>query len=263
MAKAENASVIKELARPTDNRTKMRPETVKRKEAEKLKDRQYKALEVSARGRPMVDSEEESEAEKDDPDTDLIDDPWVGTRLYDFMTSPRKAKSLIGLERIKSSTRAAAGYGQTSDKRPAPFPPLASELGRVQPSRNAEEGTASEDDELEPSYYRDSSLPKGHALKARATIKQQTPLSKLANTPSRSTRREASTVSKPTIPRASTAMDMKKRSLLDELDDFSSEGNFVPDQPRETLSNKTSAVEGGPTRESKKSRLNDVPTFLI
>jgi hypothetical protein len=264
LAKMENASVLKDIGRPTDGRTKMHPETIKRRESEKLRDKQNKGLEAIGSGRPRVDSEdEESEVDKEAPDAVLADDPWIGTCLHNFMTSPRKSRSLIGLERIKSSTRAAAGYCQASDKRSRAFRhPSAS-------GYNLGEETASEDDDLEASYDQATSLPEGHALKARTAIIRQSP-----KMPDRSFSKQSaasssrSALSKDSSESKSTRIDTRKRSLLDELDRYSFEDILEPsysspDQPSKKAPKKTSFINQSRSRDSKKSRLKDVPTFLV
>ncbi|KAL9109527.1 MAG: hypothetical protein Q9227_005862 [Pyrenula ochraceoflavens] len=82
---------------------KRRPEHQRKLEAADLRARHAKALQDMA---PRSDF---------DADEDKEDDPWVGTSLHDLMASPKKSQqSLLGLEKMKSSTKAAAGYSQTA-----------------------------------------------------------------------------------------------------------------------------------------------------
>ena len=100
-AKAEKAASRKDTT--TDRRK--RTELQLRFEAAELRAKHIKAL-TSLTG----DTNTELDLDKED-------DPWVGTTLYGLMTSPRKPqKALVGLENIKSSTRAAAGYSQLLSK---------------------------------------------------------------------------------------------------------------------------------------------------
>lgn len=103
-AKARSAAAIKELERPTDGQTAM-PKTLQmRKNAEALETRQKDGL-AQLEG-PLDDNPEEH--------TDEEDGAWAGTHLHGLMTSPRKSRSLVGAHAVKSSTRAAAGFGQAS-----------------------------------------------------------------------------------------------------------------------------------------------------
>ncbi|OJJ51146.1 hypothetical protein ASPZODRAFT_11989 [Penicilliopsis zonata CBS 506.65] len=110
-AKLQNADAIKNIERPTDGVTAMTQETISRKEAEALKARQKADLEHIHGKRPRTDSENEEIAGNEDEDDDSM---WLGTHLHDLMMSPRKTRSLVGLQGIKSATRAAAGYVQPS-----------------------------------------------------------------------------------------------------------------------------------------------------
>ncbi len=109
------SSISDNIARPTDSITAMRAETKKRKEAEAREARSKTAVEkITGKGkRPESDSDNselEEFAEKDKHDA-----PWSGTVLQGFMsTSPTStgAPSLTGLQGVKSSTRAAAGYSK-------------------------------------------------------------------------------------------------------------------------------------------------------
>lgn len=156
LARTQNASTISTISRPVDSITKMREETKKKKEAETRSAKQKTALQQiigQARGRrPKIDSDSsESEEEKHD-------DPWVGTTLQGLMTkSPHKPHtSLTGLQGVKSSTRAAAGYSKP-ESRPTPRPKmfdLSSTTGQkgrpsssLQPANEDSDATSSEDDD--------------------------------------------------------------------------------------------------------------------
>ncbi|OQE04861.1 hypothetical protein PENVUL_c029G02140 [Penicillium vulpinum] len=98
--KAENAARIAEIERPTDGRTPLPNEVQRKREIEALRERQKAGL---------VSIEDRGVEEKDE---DEDDERWAGTHLHDLMTSPRKIRSLAGVHAPKSSTRAAAGFGQ-------------------------------------------------------------------------------------------------------------------------------------------------------
>ncbi|MCJ1311838.1 hypothetical protein MMC25_005511 [Agyrium rufum] len=115
-AKARNSLHTAAISRPTDSVTTMREELKRKKQADAKASKNEEAL-SRLRGmnkRPMVDSDEDSES-----DVVNDDDPWVGTSLQAFMTRRGVAKtSLAGLEGVRSSTRAAAGYSKPQQHQP-------------------------------------------------------------------------------------------------------------------------------------------------
>ncbi|KAL5691441.1 hypothetical protein EMGR_006927 [Emarellia grisea] len=89
-AKLQNAAAIKDLARPTDGVTPRSEETKRKEAAATLSARQRAGLEKMGGTRPQLDSD------KEEDDTDE-DDGLAGTSLGYLMTSPRKARSLVGV----------------------------------------------------------------------------------------------------------------------------------------------------------------------
>ncbi|KAE8555524.1 hypothetical protein EYB25_000221 [Talaromyces marneffei] len=183
-AKKMNASVLREMERPTDGKTPMSKETLKRKESERLHERQRKGLEPSVR-RPEDSDDDLAEEEEEDEEEEKEDDPWYGTSLHTFMTSPRKNRSLVGLERIRSKTRAAAGFGSevTLAARPNSS---SSRLGSSSLHANAnallvdeDQATSSgEDDDLEIVEVRPSrpnALPQSEVRVRTSTVKRESP----------------------------------------------------------------------------------------
>ncbi|GAD91756.1 hypothetical protein AOR_1_1878194 [Paecilomyces variotii No. 5] len=267
-AKLRNAAAINDLARPTDGRTEMREETKKKKLSEALAARQKAGLEKMKGKRPRVDSEEEDELEEDE------DDPWVGTSLHGLMTSPRKAQSLVGLQGIKSRTRAAAGYAQasTSVDRSSPLrssPPV----HRSQPDVQEIESTASEDDnDLDIQPVKATPVKRRLMTPLRKTTSSSVtrkPLSyeKVNHSTSSSGRAldsKHATYKSPLGARSKSKMDL----LFDELDSTPYKGN--PHMSKQEPSSTSSPASVTPRREpqnddpkAKKSRLNEVPTFLM
>lgn len=266
-AKQQNAAAIRDLERPTDG-TALSDETRKRKEAEELAARQRAAL-----------------AGKDDEGDDAEDDEeFAGTLIYDLMTSPRKARSLVGERGVKSSTRAAAGYAQRWSGGgiyaggPVFSPPAESQQ---------EVETTSEDDDLDahaPSPT--TTLPRRTDTPARpaentharrsAKVKTQTkdvPSSiRQTDAPARPT--ASNHTNRPQVKpetkdmpsmnaryRTPTAFQPKKRMLFDDLDElpaFNKSKRPVPER-----SNSQRKNPPGDESKSKKSRLNEVPTFLL
>lgn len=117
LTKARNASVASTNSRPVDSITAMRAETKKRKEAEARDVRNKAALEQLKN--PAAQAQrQKSDSDFSDLDVDGRDDGrWKGTALHGLMmTSPRKNKtSLTGLQNVKSSTRAAAGFSKAEN----------------------------------------------------------------------------------------------------------------------------------------------------
>ncbi|KAI4094010.1 MAG: hypothetical protein LQ344_002455 [Seirophora lacunosa] len=111
--------------RPTDSITAMRAETLRKKQADAKAARNKAALEQmkqDARGgidvspSPDLSSPSESEEAKH---------PWAGTSLQGLMapdarTQQKNLTSLRGMQGIKSSTRAAKGYGMGKAHAPPP-----------------------------------------------------------------------------------------------------------------------------------------------
>lgn len=97
---------IKDLARPT-TMLAMRKELRQKKEAEALRTK-HKIVLDDMKGGLIRDSDSEEDAI-----SEREDDPWYGTTLHGLMASPQKAQTaLVGLEKVQSTTRAAAGFSQ-------------------------------------------------------------------------------------------------------------------------------------------------------
>ncbi|KAJ5337984.1 hypothetical protein N7452_004712 [Penicillium brevicompactum] len=102
--KERHSTLAAEIERPTDERTPLPREVERRKENEAFRERQKVGL-------AQVANEPANKAGDDGDDGD-DDQLWAGTHLQDFMSSPPKSRSLFGLQSRKSTTRAAAGFGQ-------------------------------------------------------------------------------------------------------------------------------------------------------
>ena len=147
-AKIRNAA-MGGLARPTDPKARMSAETRTNIKAQNAAKRHRTASDGMTDGvqRPRVDSEDDDVGEGTDDDRD--DDPWVGTHLHKLMTSPRVSRSLIGLQGVKSSTRAALGYGNASAREPSPTPAAQARVSPRPPVRQPidVDTTSGEDDD--------------------------------------------------------------------------------------------------------------------
>lgn len=299
-AKLQNVARIQDLSRPTDGVTPMSEETKKTREAEALAERQKKGLGQLEEKKGIGSGDRKGAGGLDDDDDDdddalFQDDAWAGTSLYDLMISPRKARSLVDSRGIKSSTKAAAGYAQASqhsgsDARSrdessaaAAVEPPSSPLGHR--AHTVADETASDDDlDIQPKTTfkrtpQDIKAPKYENLEstklsiAPTKCVSHKPINamrksgtKPESTPSIRERNKTSTVPKP-----------RKRMLFD--DDFDKlpepKSNDIPMHDTPTKRNPLSSVgdkqpphgsrgvDDGIKLESKRSRLNEVPTFLL
>lgn len=108
-AKSRNAAKIEDIARPTDGVTAMSEELKKKYTTEDLKARQKKGLDQIHGNTSRENSEQE--ATRDDVEEESA---WAGTHLQDLMLSPRRARLLVARQGIRSTTRAAAGFAQAN-----------------------------------------------------------------------------------------------------------------------------------------------------
>ncbi|EED13052.1 conserved hypothetical protein [Talaromyces stipitatus ATCC 10500] len=185
-AKKLNASVLRNMERPTDGKTAMSKRMLKRKEAERLRERQKKGLEPMSR-RPDNDSDTDGDGgleEIGDEEEECEDDPWYGTSLHAFMTSPRKNKSLVGLERIRSKTRAAAGFESEVTARPPtsnssrPGSSLWREDAQSAGNDELQATSSGDDDDLEiveAKSSRPNPLPESKVRVRTNTVKKESP----------------------------------------------------------------------------------------
>lgn len=266
-AKAQSAAKIGAIERPTDGKTPMSKELQRKKEAEARAARQKAGVEEVA-----------SQDDNDDTDDD-DDDTWAGTHLHGLMTSPSKPRSLLGSHMLKSSTRAAAGFGQAvgsqidtrqmARRSQAAPSSRAAELHRVEVD---EETASAEDDDLDGQAY-------------PATIQQRREGNKAPD--QSSARSSPSTVRRPTLINTTSTVDRgisrparpntqpkhefksKVQMLFDDLDELPEPSRSKTSNPEKKKSRTSSATQkpevtpGGNNLESKKSRYKDVPTFLV
>ncbi|KAJ5610920.1 hypothetical protein N7510_007639 [Penicillium lagena] len=261
-AKARNAASLGELDRPTDGRTAI-PKNVQRKhEAEKLAARQKSGL-----GQVLGGNAEEHE--------DTEDEMWAGTHLHDLLTSPRKARSLAGVQTIKSATRAAAGYGKaaafTSSQARVTSgeePPSSSMAPEVQRMDVDEETASDEDDDL------DLEVTTAPAPVRRQPGNQSGPVPSSGSTDKpRSAERPTASSSKSkrqsfARPSQGPAVNVPKsrmQMLFDDLDELpapSRQRASVSDRKGEHIPSEGVPV-GTNNPKAKKTRYNEVPTFLV
>lgn len=273
-AKAQTAAAVAELERPTDGQTHI-PRTLQlRKEAELLAARQKEGL--AQLEEPGDNNQEESDEE---------DDTWAGTHLHGLMTSPRKVRSLVGVQGVKSSTRAAAGFGQasspTTDRRMAsssrPKSPPIVDSSRAAQSHVVDVGieTASEeDDDLDDENY---PTPRPHSSTRPSTTRLDSPGSRGSERQNTSIKLQANNTPKTaTLKQSATAQSSKQppngfksrvQMLFDDLDELPE-----PSQSSASISDRKKEANPGAQTPNKpssgnnlesKSRYKDVPTFLM
>lgn len=190
-AKTENASKVMKMTRPTDPHTSMNNTTKKSIEREALDMRHEEALEKMKKdaGRPQVDDfemEDNNEEHIGMSDEDRDDDPWVGTSLQTLMVTSKQSRPLMGLQAIRSSTKAALGYCRPANTSGGAEKTLqdkgADEGAKARPISNirppsrtdvADHSTASSDDDDLGVQARTSSQPP--AIQARPKTAAQAP----------------------------------------------------------------------------------------
>ena len=130
LAKTRNPSAASMISRPVDSITAMRTETKRRKQAEARDARNEATLEQLKKATVQAQREQ---SDNDSSDLDIEDRDggrWRGTALQGLMTasSRKNQASLTGLQSVKSSTRAAAGFSK-AEKRPVPHSAKTFDLG--------------------------------------------------------------------------------------------------------------------------------------
>ncbi|KAJ6102356.1 hypothetical protein N7486_004783 [Penicillium sp. IBT 16267x] len=263
-AKARNAAAIKELERPTDGQTVMPQALQQRKNAEALDARQ------------KDDNPEEH--------TDEDDGAWAGTHLHGLMTSPQKLRSLVGAHAVKSSTRAAAGFGQASRpnrgtgqlrRSETVLPTPAVQLNEIVDLETASEEEFDIDGEVYP-IVMPSFITRQEGTPSRASraserptppAKQQISHNPMKSTPKTPTLHKERSTPTQKSNRPATGFKSRVQMLFDDLDELPE-----PSQPVSYISDKKERSTPGnnATRETSrtnkletKSRYNDVPTFFM
>lgn len=262
--KAANAARIGEIERPTDGYTALSTGVERKREAEALRERQKAVLAHIEDGR--VDEQDEAEE----------DERWAGTHLHDLMISPRKTRLLAGVHAPKSSTRAAAGFGQ------APTPGIGrarvNSIGSVTTESRAvgaqsieldEETASGSDDDLDqeplpvvlPLPKRKKTTPRKSQIDDQTTPRgyQQ---SKTENTFT-SIRTPRPTKGRPS---PMSGFKSKVQSLFDDLDELpesSRVNTSISTNTREPSARQNPATDGEDNLDPKRSRHNEVPTFLV
>ncbi|ODH13518.1 hypothetical protein ACO22_07174 [Paracoccidioides brasiliensis] len=290
-AKLKNANALKDLARSAGLKGTLGADIRKNMESEENAAQHNAALEEFKRvaGRPPVDSEvEDGVGSEEDSD----DDPWVGTSLQNLMNQ-KKHQSLVGLQGIRSASRAAVGFSKTPARSTWERPksdgdvnePVSNSGTEVNPHLiDNDETSTCDDDDLDAQSRRPKSVQMA-SQQSKCTGESTNPVpislstTKGAQTASRSNVQEKITAShhlvrpNPEHPRHNPTPPSTRKSkvmtLLDEFDDdkvhvirkydMKNKDPIRKRVPSETASNKRHKKD----RNSKESHLSEVPTFLL
>ena len=103
------------MKRPVDGKTVLDMATKKKQEAVEQANRTNQAVKnLTSKARNNAGTDEESEDLVEEADRD----PWVGTSLHGLMSGePRKSTALVGLDGVRSHTKAAKGFGSPRKNR--------------------------------------------------------------------------------------------------------------------------------------------------
>ncbi|KAL2808986.1 hypothetical protein BJX63DRAFT_374821 [Aspergillus granulosus] len=302
-AKLQNATRIQDIARPTDGVTPM-SETLKKKyAAEELRARQKDGVERLDGNSARDDNDDGKEALGDDIEEE---NSWAGTHLQDLMLSPRRVRSLVGLQGIRSSTRAAAGFGQALGPSGRGVENVDQvEKARKEPSLPDETTNDEDDDDLDaivsrpvPTAPRPSrAAPRPHPAMSATDCLSSTPVPRPSFGTVRSTddtkrkpqalqfENKAVTTTQPkrklrfedfdgftTTPEvlrsennSSTTTKAKKPLIFDDFDEHPAlhKPNVQLQGRQPGFANTKKIKHKDKDAGSKKSRLNEVPTFII
>lgn len=261
------------IERPTDGRTIMPNELKIKKHAEA----------VAARQQEVFGFMEDKEGKRYGSDDEANDaDEFAGTHFHRLMTTRKSVWSLTGVFgiKIKSSTRAAAGFGppiQTVRNRsrmrvPRPSPPQ--ETNRSHESSGAVTESSDEDDLDRPTHrtststrVNESQRPEVNRQTSRpeapTVSKREKPEGLLRQRAERGKQLQEYKTEKPTA-----RFKSKIQSLFDDLDELpeSSMSNTTISKKKEDYPSPSDRVKDSSTEnklESKKSRSHNVPTFLL
>lgn len=269
-AKSKSAAALKDIQRPTDGHTKLPKEVERKKAIEALAARQKAGL-------AQLEIPEEA---KDDSDDD--DDTWAGTHLHGLMTSPRKSRQLVCAHAVKSSTRAAAGFGQASgsrNERAGASGPIsraaAAHIVEINEETASDEDndlngeTASEEDDDLDGQARPVRIHQSKRVQTHSSTRTAQPRNIQSTSHSL---HKTSTPKEEKVrvqPRPADGFKSRVQMLFDDLDELpESSRSTTPSTSdmKKELSSTNNTTQSGPPNdnlESTKSRFNDVPTFLF
>jgi hypothetical protein len=279
MKKKARAAPPPASTKPLDG---MPDETKKKLEAKDIHDRQNAAVKnmISRAGRASPDNEEEAQGI----------DPWQGTSLAGLMAkdNTQKRTALVGLEQIPSTTRAAKGFSRGEGDSPSKREEIRSVL-EIYGGKNKRERTttptpaasiedADQDDDLHTPPRMKPVLKHGKpksseiekVLNKKACVDPMRPSNTLTVLPSPPDSRSeivtkteiGATTSRPSSRPSSGFL----RRTINDFDNFHDEDSDEFSTDSKTIFNSTSKTrteEKSTKEKDKKSRLNEIPTFLV
>ncbi|KAJ5497196.1 hypothetical protein N7463_009183 [Penicillium fimorum] len=263
--KAEHAARMGEIWRPADSRTPVPNEVERKREAEALRERQKAGL--ARIGDGGVDEKDEDED----------DERWAGTHLHDLMTSPRKTRSLAGVRGPQSSTRAAAGLqAPTLGTRRARVNSIGSVTtplrARRIPSIEIGEETASGSDDDDDLDLEPQPVVLPPARRTNATLRKSQAEDQTTPRAQQQLNIQSTSTSKSKVepahgrPRPANAYKSRVQSLFDDLDELPESSRMnksISNNFRGPPAKQMPVTDGGNNLDPKKSRHNEVPTFLL
>ena len=264
----------KPLPAPTSN---MRQETKAKLQASLLHGKQNAALNGMLNGavRATAGKEEDEEEEREN-------DPWLGTSLAGLMATdgPRHRTALVGLEKIASSTRAAKGYRRGEVDSPSERDEgsgaieVSSGNSMFAKAKNDERGMDAEENDHD---LKGSPRPRSSAMKpspSLANVRRPSTVTKNGNVPPPSSGRDrlprpgaTKSAPKPVTETTKTSrpFSIRPRRAIDTLEDFDetqTDYTLFPKRFSASESRRSNDVMTG-EQAKKKSRLNEIPTFLV
>lgn len=182
-------------------------------------------------------------------------DPWLGTSLAGLMGSSSQPKrALVGNQEIQSSTRAASGFGRGEGESPSKKTKTGDLEATLDPEpqkpekilsdrRNRKESTVLQDSVLSPAETNISSSRPSPSVEAPAT-RSPAPNPRITHT----------------RPKSAARPPRKKFSFDDDFDIDAISSSAPDENPTSTAKRK---VKTDVKEESKKTKLNDIPMFLV
>jgi hypothetical protein len=253
----------------------MRAETKNKFEAKDLSSRQNRAIKdmIGVTGLASPEEEEEEKA----------NDPWQGTSLAGLMSKDgtQTRTALVGLEQIPSSTRAARGFGRGEADSPTKheenrsimeiFGGKGSRWRATSPSPRPpiEASTEEEDDNLDTRSRIKPVVTNGKP-RLLDRIHPTQPSNKSTNSTSSPDSRSGiltkSKVGSTTSQTASKYSASSTRRTIDDFDDIRDddlEDFSVSSRSIFSSTSKTRAKGNSTKEKDKKSRISEIPTFLV
>ena len=235
----------------------MRAETRKKIEGGLVRERQRAALDLVLRG----------EGDEDEV-TKKVHDPWIGTSLAEFMSgASQQRRALVGLEQVRSSTKAAKGFKQAEQQSPERNRGSRSDGSRA--NGNGRRRRDEEHDADEEEWISRTNTKTLRAIQEATTTDQAS--DDATDAPPVNTRHPESRPGYDRINgnfgKKGSSSQPKPRNFLDELHDFTpapdaSDGTEVA-TAKSISATKVLKSKLDKDKARKKKQFNEIPTFLV